>query len=370
MTLPRVLVIAGSDSGGGAGIQADVKTVTMLGGHAATAITAITAQNTVAVTRVEPVSAGMVVAQIDAVLDDLGADAVKIGMIGSADTALAVARRLSAERLPIVLDPVMVASSGGVLADDRTVDSFGALMDLATVVTPNRPELEALGGVNAVLAHGCALLTKGGHDGGDRLTDALWRSPDGPVARWTDPRIESRHTHGTGCTLASGIAVGLANGLPLIRAVERARLFVRLAIREAPGLGRGHGPMGHGQVRLDGGTRRLNQIALPGGDLDAARRFYRDLGLVPVVDSAGYLRFEAAGGVTLSLHDAPPAVYLECDDLDAQVDRLRGLGVAVADPVDQPWSWREAWFADPAGNRLCLYRAGEARRHPPWRTAP
>ena len=243
--IARVLVIAGSDSGGGAGIQADLKTITMLGGHAMTAVTAVTAQNTMAVTRVEPVSTGMVLAQIDAVLGDLGADVVKIGMIGSAETARAVADRLAGERLPLVLDPVMVATSGGVLADADTVTAFGALMELATVTTPNRAELAALGGEDAVLAHGCALLRKGGHDDGVRLTDALLMPGEGEVARWTDERIDTPHTHGTGCTLASGVALGLAEGRPLVDAVARARAFVRTALLAAPGLGRGSGPMGH-----------------------------------------------------------------------------------------------------------------------------
>ena len=243
--IARVLVIAGSDSGGGAGIQADIKTITMLGGHAMTAVTAVTAQNTVAVTRVEPVSTAMVLAQIDAVLSDIGADSVKIGMIGSAATARAVADRLAGEGLPLVLDPVMVATSGAVLADADTVAAMGALMRLATVTTPNRAELAALGGEAAVLAHGCALLVKGGHDEGDRLTDRLLKPGEGEVARWTDERIDTPHTHGTGCTLASAVALGLAEGRSLAGSVARAREFVRLAIREAPGLGAGHGPMGH-----------------------------------------------------------------------------------------------------------------------------
>ena len=366
--IARVLVIAGSDSGGGAGVQADVKTITMLGGHATTAVTAVTAQNSVAVTRVEPVSTGMVLAQIDAVFCEIGADAVKIGMIGSAATARAVAGRLAGEGLPLVLDPVMVATSGGVLADADTVASFGALLRLATVATPNRQELAALGGEEAVLAHGCALLAKGGHDDGDRLTDRLLMPGEGEVARWTADRIDTPHTHGTGCTLASGVALGLAEGRPLVDAVARARLFVRLAIREAPGLGHGHGPMGHGRVRLDvAGAGTLNQVSLPAGDVAAARAFYRRLGLTPVVDTDHYLRFEADGGATLSLHDGPPTVYLECDELDQTIARLRGAGVPVEEPVDQPWLWREARLSDPAGNRLCLYRAGENRRFPPWR---
>ena len=243
--IPRVLVIAGSDSGGGAGIQADIKTITMLGGHTMTAVTAVTAQNTVAVTRVEPVSTDMVLAQIDAVLSDLGADAVKIGMIGSAETARAVAGRLAGEGLPLVLDPVMVATSGGVLANAETVAAFDPLMRLATVCTPNRAELAALGGETAVLVHGCALLAKGGHDDGDQLTDRLLMPGEGEVARWTDTRIDTRHTHGTGCTLASGVAMGLAEGLSLVEAVARARAFVRASILAAPGLGSGSGPIGY-----------------------------------------------------------------------------------------------------------------------------
>src|SRR5687767_2725735 len=140
--IARVLVIAGSDSGGGAGIQADIKTVTMLGGHAMTAITAITAQNTLGVSAVHQVPTDMVLAQMDAVLSDIGADAVKIGMIGSAETAQAVAARLEGLDVPIVFDPVMVASSGSVLADDATIAAFERLMAIASVVTPNIPELE------------------------------------------------------------------------------------------------------------------------------------------------------------------------------------------------------------------------------------
>jgi hydroxymethylpyrimidine/phosphomethylpyrimidine kinase len=158
MTTPRVLIIAGSDSGGGAGIQADIKTVTMLGGHAMTAITAITAQNTVGVTAIMPVHAEMVLAQMDAVISDIGVDAVKIGMIGSAETAQAVAERLERLDVPIVFDPVMVATSGSQLADAETIAAFERLMSLASVVTPNLPELEALGGEAKVLAHGCHLL--------------------------------------------------------------------------------------------------------------------------------------------------------------------------------------------------------------------
>ena len=217
----RVLIIAGSDSGGGAGIQADIKTVTMLGGHAMTAITAVTAQNTLGVQAVLPVPAEIVLAQIESVVSDIGVDAVKIGMIGSAETAHAVADRL--EKLagvPVVFDPVMVATSGSALADAATVAAFGRLMRLATLVTPNLPELEALGGEAAVRATGAALLVKGGHGGGATVVDRL--VGDAGETRWSDPRIDTPHTHGTGCTLASAIAVGLAERRTLSDAVARA----------------------------------------------------------------------------------------------------------------------------------------------------
>jgi hydroxymethylpyrimidine/phosphomethylpyrimidine kinase len=244
--IPRVLIIAGSDSGGGAGIQADLKTVAMLGGHGMTAITAITAQNTLGVTAVELVSAEMVIAQVDAVVSDIGVDAVKIGMIGSAATAHAVADRLAAlEGVPIVFDPVMVATSGSVLADPDTIAAFGKLMALARVVTPNLPELAALGGDPLALAArtGAAMLVKGGHAETAEIVDRLIE-PDGRETLWRDARIETRHNHGTGCTLASAIATGLGAGMPLEGAITRARAYVRRALLNAPGLGAGHGPMG------------------------------------------------------------------------------------------------------------------------------
>jgi hydroxymethylpyrimidine/phosphomethylpyrimidine kinase len=266
----RVLIIAGSDSGGGAGIQADIKTVTMLGGHAMTAVTAITAQNTLGVQAVHQVPTDMVLAQIDSVVSDIGIDAVKIGMIGSAETASAVADILTSlfsreggspdwtpafageqggagqpypARIPVIFDPVMIATSGSVLADAATIAAFTRLMRIATLVTPNLPELAALGGEAAIRALGPAVLIKGGHAEGPQITDRL--VTDVGETRWTNPRIETRHAHGTGCTLASGIATGLAQGLPLDAAIERAIAFVRAALANAPGLGAGHGPMGH-----------------------------------------------------------------------------------------------------------------------------
>ncbi|MFC7499772.1 bifunctional hydroxymethylpyrimidine kinase/phosphomethylpyrimidine kinase [Enterovirga sp. GCM10030262] len=241
---PRILIIAGSDSGGGAGIQADIKTVTMLGGHAMTAITAITAQNTLGVDAVMPVPAEMVLAQIDAVLSDIGADAVKIGMIGSAATAQVVAERLEGLDVPIVFDPVMIATSGAELADAATIKAFERLMTIASVVTPNLPELEALGGEAAVLAHGCHLVAKGGHAGGPVVVDRLF-SPSGPLHRLEGKRFDTDDTHGTGCTFASALATGLGSGLPIREAFEQAVRFVRIAILSAPGLGQGHGPLGH-----------------------------------------------------------------------------------------------------------------------------
>jgi hydroxymethylpyrimidine/phosphomethylpyrimidine kinase len=243
----RILIIAGSDSGGGAGIQADIKTVTMLGGHAMTAITAITAQNTLGVTGVHPVPAQMVIDQIDAVARDIGVDAIKIGMIGAAETAHRVADRIAQLGAPIVFDPVMVATSGAALADDNTIAAFARLMDMATLTTPNLPELAALGGEAAALRHAGTLLVKGGHGDGPMLIDHLV-DHSGEVARWEDARIETTSTHGTGCTLASAIATGLGQGMTLIDAIDRARRFVRAAILAAPGLGHGHGPMGHHAV--------------------------------------------------------------------------------------------------------------------------
>lgn len=363
----RVLIIAGSDSGGGAGIQADIKTVTMLGGHAMTAITAITAQNTLGVQAAHPVPTDIVIAQIESCLDDIGADVVKIGMIGSAETARAVADFLANRTIPIVFDPVMVSTSGSLLADPATVEAFDRLIAMATLVTPNLPELDALGGEDRLLGLGATVLVKGGHGDGDEITDRLIDS-DGTRASWSASRIETTDTHGTGCTLASAIATFVAQGKTLEDAITRARLFVRMSLLEPPGLGRGHGPMGQQNVRLDIAPA-LNQIAVSLTDYDASRSFYETLGLKLIVDSApDYARFEAPGGVTLSIHRGGGGTYFECDDLDAEVARLQKAGVTFdTEPTDQPWLWREAWTRDPAGNAICLYTAGESRRFPPWR---
>jgi hydroxymethylpyrimidine/phosphomethylpyrimidine kinase len=248
---PRILVIAGSDSSGGAGIQADIKTITMLGGYAMTAITALTAQNTLGVSRVEPVVPAMVGAQIDACLGDIGVDAVKIGMLGSAAVAELVADRLEPLSVPVVFDPVMVATSGAVLADAATVRAFERLMRLATLTTPNVAELAALGGEAAMRARGIAYLAKGGDAAGEEVVDTLV-IPGAADQAFAAPRIATRHSHGTGCTLASAIALWLACGCSLPEAVERARAYVRAALAAAPGFGGGCGPLGHHAVSLPG----------------------------------------------------------------------------------------------------------------------
>ncbi|WP_374943695.1 bifunctional hydroxymethylpyrimidine kinase/phosphomethylpyrimidine kinase [Sphingomonas sp.] len=245
---PRILIIAGSDSGGGAGIQADIKTVSALGGHAMTAITAITAQNTVGVHAVHLVPPEIVRAQIDAVVGDIGFDAVKIGMLGSPAIAQVTADWLEQVDAPVVFDPVMIATSGANLADAETIAGFERIMRLASVVTPNLPELRALGGRDAVLSHGCHLIEKGGHGDGYYLTDRLF-SPSGEQLRSLEgKRFDTDSTHGTGCTFASALATALGWGYPIGDAFEVAVRFVRLAILEAPGLGAGHGPMGQQYV--------------------------------------------------------------------------------------------------------------------------
>jgi len=240
----RILSIAGSDSSGGAGIQADIKTITMLGGFAMTAITAITAQNTRGVSAVEVLSPQMVIAQAEACIFDIGVDAVKIGMLGSAAIAHAVADLLEDLAVPVVFDPVMIATSGSVLADAETIAGFERLMALASLTTPNVPELAALGGDMALQAMGVTYIAKGGGAEGEVVEDRLQVPGQAPVV-WSAPRIVTRHTHGTGCTMASAIATGLGEGMDLIAAIERARAFVRKALEAAPGFGSGHGPMGH-----------------------------------------------------------------------------------------------------------------------------
>jgi hydroxymethylpyrimidine/phosphomethylpyrimidine kinase len=380
---PRVLIIAGSDSGGGAGVQADIKAVTMLGGYAATAITALTAQNTVGVQGVMAVPVDFVLQQVESVLSDIGADAIKIGMIGSAEVAQALAERLPAD-VPVVFDPVMVATSGPALADAGTVAAFGRIMAQAAVVTPNVPELAALTGKKLetledveAAARGLALetkaivLAKGGHLAGEKVTDLLV-SPHGHVRRWESERIETRHSHGTGCTLASAVAVHLARGRPVKEAVERARGFVRRAMLAAPGFGAGHGPMGHHAA--GGDETNLDQVTLPVRDYAASVAFYRRLGLRQIVASEGhYARFECPGGATLSIiveegASGSATIGFESADLDGWVERLAASGLAFeAPPEDKSGGWREAFLRDPDGHRIMLFSAGEYRRFPPWR---
>ncbi len=255
----RVLIIAGSDSGGGAGIQADIKTVTMLDAFAATAVTALTAQNTEGVFGVLPIPPAFIRQQIEIVLDDIGADALKTGMLHDAAVieivSAVIAERASA--VPLVVDPVMVAKGGAPLIEAGAIDALKRLLvSRAAVLTPNLPEAEILTGhaisdlaamqktATGLLALGCqAVLLKGGHLAGETVYDVLATASGLRV--WDSPRIDSRHTHGTGCTLASAIAVGLAQGLAIEPAVERARLYVQRAIASAPGLGHGHGPLDH-----------------------------------------------------------------------------------------------------------------------------
>ena len=260
----RLLAIAGSDSSGGAGIQADIKTASALGAYAMTAITAITAQDTTGVGAIHPIPPDIVREQIERCLSDIGADAIKTGMLGSADIARAVAAALAAhaQGIPLVVDPVMVSTSGAALADAGVVEILKAdLFPRAVLITPNLPEAETLCGFalrtpddllragEMLLSLGPqAVLLKGGHGGtleGDAtLTDMLFTlgaSPRPYIAR----RIDTPHTHGTGCTLATAIACGLGQGLPLGDAIQRAHDFVQAAIRTAPGFGKGNGPLNH-----------------------------------------------------------------------------------------------------------------------------
>ncbi len=257
-TLGRVLIIAGSDSGGGAGVQADIKTVTALGGYAATAITAVTVQNTLGVTGVHPIPLDVIEAQARAVLTDIGADVIKTGMLGDAATVELLARLLAEAGVPAVIDPVMVAKGGAsLLAADAVTAVRERLIPRAALLTPNAPEAATLTGLtvettddlrragDVLLAAGArAVLMKGGHVAGERVVDLLL-TPDGETA-FEGERIESRHTHGTGCTLASACATGLAQGLPLEAAVACAWDYVHEAMLQAPGFGAGHGPLDHG----------------------------------------------------------------------------------------------------------------------------
>ena len=262
----RVLIIAGSDSGGGAGIQADIKSVSALGGFAMTAITALTAQNSLGVHAIHPVDSDFIAQQMAVVLDDIGADCLKTGMLHNAEVIGVVADMITAKAaaLPLVADPVMVAKGGASLLDTAAHSALiKRIVPLASVLTPNAPEAAALAGIEvtdetsqraageALRAMGArAVLVKGGHIDGPQIVDLLVTG-DG-VIRFESPRIETVHTHGTGCTLASAIAAGLAQSMDLPAAVSRARDYVIAAIAAAPGFGAGHGPIDH-TVTVDPG---------------------------------------------------------------------------------------------------------------------
>lgn len=258
--IARILIVAGSDSSGGAGMQADLKTVMALGGYAGTAITALTAQNTRGVAAIEPASPEFVRQQMELFFEDIGADAVKTGMLFSADIIRAVVNVLEqrAGMIPLVVDPVMAAKGGAKLLEDEAIETLiTGLLPLAHLVTPNLPEAELMTGMDIttleemkqaaslILQKGAkGVLLKGGHLEGDSLYDVLMTQDDYQV--YESQRIATRHTHGTGCTLASSIATLLGQGKRLQEAVPLAREYVRRAIAAAPGLGQGHGPLWHG----------------------------------------------------------------------------------------------------------------------------
>lgn len=252
----RVLIIAGSDPSGGAGIQGDIKTVTALGGYAAAAITALTAQNTQGVFGIHEVPLAFIKQQITLVLEDIGADAIKTGMLHRPDIIEMLAKLLPSY-IPLVLDPVMFAKGGAALLKPEALAALKEkLIPRAQLITPNVPEAEFLSGMEIrslndmkwaaekILALGCkSVLIKGGHLEGEDVSDLLVDKNGSQT--FGSKRIDTMHTHGTGCTLASAIATGIAQKLSLEDAVIRARLFVREAIKKAPNLGKGHGPLGH-----------------------------------------------------------------------------------------------------------------------------
>jgi hydroxymethylpyrimidine/phosphomethylpyrimidine kinase len=259
----RALTIAGSDSGGGAGIQADLKTFAALGCYGTSALTALTAQNTVGVTDIHPVPPAFVARQIDAVLDDIGADAVKVGMLHSAEIVTTVAERLRHHRVEqVVVDPVMVATSGDrLLRDDAVAELATHLLPLATVITPNAPEAAILLQRDAITSPdeveaACralagmgpnAVVIKGGHLSGTRSVDVLYVADEDLALRLDAPRIDTPNTHGTGCTLSSAICAYLALGHPVPESVKLAKAYMTAAIGAGAGyrLGRGHGPVHH-----------------------------------------------------------------------------------------------------------------------------
>lgn len=256
-----VLTIAGSDSGGGAGIQADIKTISALGCYATTAITAITVQNTVGVEAVHPVPVDFVKGQIEAVLSDIGADAVKIGMLQSAEIVRAVAEMLRKYKVGnVVLDPVMVSTSGHRLIEEEAIDTLRReLIPLARVITPNIPEAEILLGGEEIRSQaslpemaqrlsascGVSVLLKAGHLSEDKLTDILYDKETDKLLQLTSKRIRTRNTHGTGCTMSSALAASLAKGETLQQAASSAKTFISNAIIAGADyeIGHGHGPV-------------------------------------------------------------------------------------------------------------------------------
>ena len=255
----RILICAGSDSGGGAGIQADIKTVTALGGFASTALTALTAQNTTGVFSIQEVPVSFIAEQMRVVLSDLGADCIKTGMLHNVEVIEIVAEVIEWEVLNtyLVVDPVMVAKGGHRLLDVSALDALKSLMvTKADLLTPNIPEAELLTGLNITDLDGMrraaykvlelgskAVLLKGGHLDSEFLTDLLVTENSEHI--YNGPRLNTKHTHGTGCTMASAIATCIAQDYPLGEAVQRARDFVFKAIQTAPGIGNGHGPLNH-----------------------------------------------------------------------------------------------------------------------------
>ncbi len=257
--LPKILIIAGSDSGGGAGIQGDIKTVSALGGYAATAITSVTAQNTVGVQAISDVPVDVIRQQIASVMDDIGADVIKTGMLSSKEIIELVAAAVGKYRIDLVLDPVMISKSGAKLLQDDAVESLkNKLIPKALLITPNIPEAEVISGMkitneaemeaaarkilNEYKCH--AVLIKGGHLSDTYLVDILVRET-GKVFKIRSKRIDTNNTHGTGCTYASAIATLIAKGYPLEKAVKKAHRYVNQAIRTAPKIGKGNGPLNH-----------------------------------------------------------------------------------------------------------------------------
>ena len=287
-TQGRVLIIAGSDSSGGAGIQADIKSCAAFGAYSATAITAVTVQNTLGVSAVETMPAEIVHGQIRAVLDDIGADVIKIGMLANAEIINVVAEEIEDTSAYVVLDPVMVATSGDALLDPDAVKLLKSkLIPLCDVITPNAPEAALLTGISieefgdltqageALLSMGAyAALMKGGHLKSKSIIDVLVTEEGANMM--TGPRLYTRHTHGTGCSLASAVAANMALGVPLEAAVQNARDFVFEAIRTAPKFGSGNGPLNHGltvigddSVPEDDTPKTDNPFAVLKGGLDS-----------------------------------------------------------------------------------------------------